>query len=355
MNCLKNYIGAKGCSDSEPDSGLYINSLPGISQYMMDLISNREQLGVEGLWEEVENRTLEIFSSFVVNKFKARYKIRSLTQSVNLGKIIDKETSSLQSVADDIYRGLIVDINSGSTSTKKAILSSQLQVITVQSLSIYLPTNPSDDIDVVIIDGETGDALDSFIIKEYDSNDATTGKLGWNLIKVNKVYFTSKLLMYYDATIVNSVYQSIPEEAINSWKTCCNSMYKTNDCDAYIRGIHTDNFADTLVYETGNNTFGLSAIFSIGCKYDALICDNKEAFKIPLWYLLGAELINERLYSERLNEFTVLGKDEAKELFDTFKYEFEKTLADAINGIDLSKRDCCIECNAPVQLRESYF
>jgi len=35
----------------------------------------------------------------------------------------------------------------------------------------------------------------------------------------------------------------------------------------------------------GDNTFGLTAVLNIQCKFDSLICQNKTLFKLPLWYL----------------------------------------------------------------------
>ena len=45
MNCLTDYIGLRGCTDSDPISGLYINDLAGISLKSIDAIADNEQHG----------------------------------------------------------------------------------------------------------------------------------------------------------------------------------------------------------------------------------------------------------------------------------------------------------------------
>ena len=70
-------------------------------------------------------------------------------------------------------------------------------------------------------------------------------------------------------------------------------------------------------------------------------------------YLLGVELMVETAYSDRLNEFTTIKRADAEELRAIFQVEYEKRLANALDGIEISKRNCCIECNYPIQVQES--
>ncbi len=88
MDCLKNYIGIRGCdapaytwdantdSDDDPEtnptspSGLYINDLPGLSLKQIDKLANEEQITWYQLWDSVQDSTIKKF----VNKVKAGYK-----------------------------------------------------------------------------------------------------------------------------------------------------------------------------------------------------------------------------------------------------------------------------------------
>jgi hypothetical protein len=110
---------------------------------------------------------------------------------------------------------------------------------------------------------------------------------------------------------------------------------------------------DPMVYENDWDTFGLTATFNIGCSYNNMICDNKMNFVTCLLYAMGIEMMIETLYSERLNYFTTIKAQEAEALKGIFQAEYDSRLANALDGIDISTRNCCIECNYPIQVRES--
>lgn len=54
--CLKDYIGVRLCADSEDSgSGLYINSLPGLSIEALDNFATSEQTTFLGLWSDTQD------------------------------------------------------------------------------------------------------------------------------------------------------------------------------------------------------------------------------------------------------------------------------------------------------------
>nr|MBA4168752.1 hypothetical protein [Chitinophagaceae bacterium] len=74
------------------------------------------------------------------------------------------------------------------------------------------------------------------------------------------------------------------------------------------------------------------------CDYDALICDNKAKLVNAWKYLLGNQLMLERIYSDRINRFTTVDKKAAEELKDFYQIEYEKSLTSAAQFMDLG--DC---------------
>jgi hypothetical protein len=78
------------------------------------------------------------------------------------------------------------------------------------------------------------------------------------------------------------------------------------------------------------------------CDYEALICNNKKLLA-PAWkYLLGAQLMQYRIYTPRLNYFTTVTMDDAPKLLALYQVEYEKSLSKALKLIDV--RSCCLEC-----------
>lgn len=81
------------------------------------------------------------------------------------------------------------------------------------------------------------------------------------------------------------------------------------------------------------------------CDIESIFCSYVSQLAVPYRYLLGATLMTERLYSERLNWFTTIGKDQAEELKDFYTVEYEKYLKNAVKAIPKEILAGCYECS----------
>ena len=323
MDCLIDYIGLRGCGTSEPESGLFINELYGVQFESIQKIADSEQKTFQGVWDDVQIRSIHKLSTAVTNYFRSKYQIKKIADTFNLGKILETTTTA----AANELRGFYIETNNSSNFTN----------IYVQSLSLYLaaPANTT----INIYNTETGTEL-------YTT--PVTGLAGWNEIKVNKTFRAKNVFVGYNATGITSTNMKIDNVVNGNFSCFCNDWFS---CEANVRGGSlVTPFNDV---ESQNNTFGLSGVFGVRCSYDNLVCDNRDVFKIALWYLLGHELMNERIYTPRLNRFTTIDLDKAKALRDAFKAEYEKELDNAIQGIYLNTNDCCLICDAQIIYEES--
>ena len=339
MSCFTNYIGVKGCPGAESDSGLYINSLPGVTLQSIDMIANSEQITFLEVFKEVESRASLKLTQDITNYLKKRYRLKSITQSINLGKRYNPAVSPTPNFTQ--YRGFSIDL--GYVPNGNQLAETQLQQINVQTLSLYADNVPTNPVLVEIVNKETGEAVWSKLI--------TITSTGWQEIQVNQSFRTTALLCYYDAMDFDSVSLPIPQAAYGLCQACSMFIYGPN-CRAMLYGIESHG-SDPTIYDQGWDTFGLTGVFSIGCSYEGIICDTKSNFADSYLYLLGTELMVETAYSDRLNEFTTVKRADAEELRAIFQVEYEKRLANALDGIEISLRNCCIECNYPYQVRES--
>lgn len=73
---------------------------------------------------------------------------------------------------------------------------------------------------------------------------------------------------------------------------------------------------------------------------DCLICENKELLSESLWYLMGAEILQERIGSDRINRYTTVDRSKTKETQASFLEEFYRQLHVAVLGIDLESSTC---------------
>jgi len=78
------------------------------------------------------------------------------------------------------------------------------------------------------------------------------------------------------------------------------------------------------------------------CSYTDIICENKTLLRNAWRYLLGAQLMEFRLYTNRLSSYTTIGLDDAATLNELYLNRYRESLKQAIKLIDLS--DCCMDC-----------
>lgn len=77
------------------------------------------------------------------------------------------------------------------------------------------------------------------------------------------------------------------------------------------------------------------------CDYDTLLCNNKRVLLQSWKYLLGNQLMLFRLYSTRLNRFTIVELDDAQKMLDFYHVEYEKNLSLAMKLIELGDCELC--------------
>lgn len=323
MECLKSYVGLQGCGASVPESGRYINELPGISLESIENLSNSEQITYSAVWNNVKERSVVKFRNKIISAFSKRYRKRTIQQSINIGKIIDASNTT---AAINQYRGFSVELT---PENNLDFTRSNLFTVSWQSLSLYLISVPASDVTVKIWDMETSEEVATFTILQAE---LTTG---WNEIKVNQLFYSkSRLFVGFDSQLI-----TVPYLRFNS----------TND--GYIRG------AQTIVKTEPNNltysesTHGLSGVFSVLCTFDSLICDNKKTFVDAWLYQLGEELLIEGLFTDRWNWWT-LDKDKAVGMREYYKDQTDININLAIDGINLDLNDSCLECNQQIRIME---
>lgn len=322
-HCLHNYIGMRGCGIDTPNSAAYVNELPGISLKNIDNIADSEQLNFNGVWADIQARALRKFDTDVQNYLGKRHKLNSPIETINMGLEVNADPDYQ---TDERYylQGLRVNINYGS----------QLQVIHVQELNLYsLKDHPN----LIILFFERGDdgiyyQID-YIVAEIFSN-------VWNNIYIGRNYTAKDLYIAYPGKEIIAPRTNV--NIYNGSLSCCNV---------------TINGVEQLVEPEGepivkvNNTFGLSAILSIRCNWNAFVCNNKSLFTQSLLLLYGIELMNERIHSPRLNQYTLFGADKAKQLRDELVAQYREELDSVLSTASFGA-DCCVECNDVVTFKE---
>lgn len=342
MECLRNYIGIHGCDREAPESGLYIESLPGISLESIDKLANSEQKTYLKVFDDAVTRALRRLSTAIDTRFKKRYQIRNIAQSFDLGKKIDASTTT---AAADELRGFAINCDYPAI---EWLTGSSLRLISVQELNVYIAVKPgSANVPVKIIDLDSKEVL---FTKDILNADIV---VGWNRVAVNQAFTSDRIYNAVNAKDFDTVSQEINPlltekfaSYINAWVgDACSSC---DPCRSVIQGLKASNDLSTKTY--GSNSFGVTGIFSIICKYDGLVCANKAAFAEPLWYLIGSEIQVDRAFNKSRNNKWTQDPKEAFALKDYFDSQFEERLDNVIDGIDLNLNDICLKCNQDHQI-----
>jgi len=325
--CLYDYIGLPVCGNDDPESGLNITDQPGISLLSIDKIGDTDKQTIQAIWQAVQRRAINRISSDVISYFSKKYFLKRLPFSVKIRETIDAANDTPASAE---YRGIDIELAIiGDTNYGK----SGLQTIHVQELRFYSQTAVN-NLQFVVIDQDTFRTIDSFT---FDV------EAGWNTVATNKHYTSYHVFIGYDATLVDSVELLIPEDC-----GCCDDT----GCGARLQGAIYDHNTETLT--TGTNTFGLAGTFAVHCSFESIICNNKHLFKYALFNLLAAEIMRERIYTPRINQFTTVDLETAKnQMLPDFTNAYLQQLDQVTDGILLNPNDCCLECDGLVHYQEA--
>jgi hypothetical protein len=333
MDCLIDYIGLKNCPGAtDPESGLFINDLPGMPLEAIDKITSSQHVTYFNTWNSVQLRAVKKFALMVVQAFQKRYRIKSIRKSFDLLRNVDA-TGPVGGTTE--YVGGYLDLSQ----SIDGISASNLMLVSFQSLAIYVTAKTESDTAVKIVDGGSYDVLFTSVIPAQ--TDA-----GWYNIPVNKLFNAEKLEFIFQTGRFLLASLELTKELQQNFCSCTSAF----NCDGIIKGIKADN--NFLITDSGIDTFGMSAVFSLVCKYDKFICNNKATYATALWYLQGAEMMIERIHSPRINFWTINDKD-ALELLAYYQSQAEEELKTAIDGICLDTNDCCLECDQTVAYVES--
>lgn len=359
MECLRDYIGIRGCGLTPPVSGIYINSLPGIEFKGIEDLANADQVSFQGVWNDVQERAIERFRLDVLGElsgFDSRYKLRQITQTVDLGREVGAEIAPSANQS-----GFVIELNNPGDQ----LVCSNMQSSYIQAIPFY--SVAGGDYTVVVKDADLGTVLDTF---------TGTATIGWNVIEPDKFYDAQRISITQDTTALTTATLDLSQFNLSGFANngyadgywgWNGALWFNGGCSgsAQVRGYQTDASYQNPVY--GSNTFGISCVFSVRCTYNNVVCKNKRYFAPAFRLCLGIELMTERLYTSRINKWTNVDYNMAKKLRAEFEAQYrggelkdgdmstfyEGELKKACSSIDLDLTDCCLECSQQIQWRET--
>lgn len=332
MDCLRGYISLTACGGTTtPSSGLTIDVLEVVNKKMLSSIADEGQETFKGVLNDIENRAVLRFRDAVRSEFNKKAKLRNVLNAYNLRKDIDTSTTFS---ADGLKtKGVYLSINEYNTTQWHDPLTS----IHIQSVSVYFSSDVGESVAMKIIDLDTSGVLYTTTI---------TVVVGWNTINIDQTFTGSylhnpqRILVAIDAENITATSKVLPRSVTEGYGN-----------GLTISGASTTNaITSTIEYANltlGADTFGVSLIASVKCLFDSVVCQNRDLFTRAWLYCLGVEIMREVQTSDRLNQYTIVGKQTAIDYEKKFMDDFMNSLMNAVDGIELANSHC-LECNQEI-------
>jgi len=335
---LTDYIGLKNChivypnSDpSIPESGIYINQLPGMSTELADKIANSEEINFKGVWDNVQANALMRFKDDVINK---------LYDSVKFNSIIYQTRKILKSQINQLIK---VD--------KSPVYSGIYQQVPESKYAEYRLNG------AWVYSYQTVDT----VFKVWDLNDGSilfTKNVslipGLNYIEIKKVfplkYRILELFMGVDTTNFDSIstLNDYYYWYTSDWACAAQSSFgygAVRGVFMFYPGTYDANlpFQFSNIKRTGLGR-GVTVDAEIRCSIEQFLYDNREYLSGALLYLMGAEMLFHKLASPRLNFYTASNLEQTAYTREEFERRYKSQLARTLNAIPLDGEGICFSC-----------
>ncbi len=307
IDCLNNYIGVRNLAGySNPDSGYFINDLQGITTNQLNEIADddSEYDDIARGWQDIYARSTRLIESDLRSEMKKNFKKFSYFQTNITGQI----DSNKDIDPSNNYNGWRFNFG---------FLQKNLS-ITLSKFDIFLREDA--DFDLYIFDLNTGKQLFTM---------SFSGSEGYNTFNLDKVYATHRytdLYVAYDASQVST------KRMLEYYP----GPYTTSGQISKSASLLTGNF-------DGENT-GMSLTYSLQCSVNNFFCQRVEWFKDAFLYKLGVEFCNERIYSDRINRYTLMNRDDATQLRTELEARYQQLITNSLNDIQVTDNDYCFEC-----------
>lgn len=326
MNCLKDYIGIKHLS-LPSESGVYINILPGISTEMVQNITTSAQATFVNVWDDVQERSYLRLKNDVVNMLLNESKADFRNVLYETKKLLKAERQTTAVDAAPEYRGIYFSLPESRYSQFRV---TELYVYSLQDASTTLK----------VFDVNDGDELFTLDVEIV---------AGLNIIPLSQIFDLKYRVLELFIGIDVSLFDTIETLA---------EYYYFDSCTQYGEHYHetriypaTLQLADDAIYD--NLSFsgeGKGVVLSaqIACSIDEFICKNKQNLQQSWLYLLGAELLEQKLSSiigtSTLNYFTVSNREQTDENRKVFEGRYSSNLKRELKGVPIDNESVCFSC-----------
>ncbi len=319
MNCLQDIIcgrrviiGIKDFNNCDaPESGLFINDIPGITLKSASAIANEEHRTGCELLKGITTRAVQnVFEEFFMQA-TSRFQLHAVSETRELrqfdGSVLPPANAS---------RGLVI---------KR--WRSEIAQTTIEYL--FVKVQQSGTYTINIIDGDHTEPISAVLIANEE-----------NQIRVDYIARNESIRIVMDNSALN-VYSGPLNRVSSGCKSCGGNW---NGTGLYVAGW--DGSQEDSKY------YGIGVLASVRCYEENILCQLLKRMSFLFWYKAGIMYYEELLASNRLNPITIYTKDKAQENIDNLTEKYNKQFANFIPTIQdfiLSTKGECFSCNPSIK------
>ena len=310
MNCLKNIVTIKDlCGESVPTSGYDLMSAPEISPKQSAAIANEEYVkGLDLLKAKLDMAILEVGNDFNALISTNGYALNVAGDTYSSGTW----NSGINNPPAALERGLI--LHKANYSPLKRIRITNIQISVAVSMN---------DVPVYIYDNG---------LKHTYYFNLVAGSI--NIFAVNHLMEGSSVRVVMDNSVLTT------SSTVIACKLGCGGTVP-NPC-GYVKGWNGSQ-------EIQSESFGLHINFNCECVTESIVCDLASSFTGKLIWLKARLLVmEEHLYSTRLNSIVLWGKDKIEKLKSDVEKDYVETWNSLVNSLPVVLKKYqgeCIVCN----------
>jgi hypothetical protein len=308
MACYDNYVTINRSTPSR--SRLYAEDLPGVDSELWEALTKVGQSEDE-LWTMLYDKAWNNLISDVTNEMQGKFFVDT--------KIVSRETSQF-----------VNEVNVGDQS------GVQIEFNMPRYARIHL----------VSVDLKSDEDYDSpdVTIQVLNSDDEVLSEHSDAVIEGKNTIFIDQ---EYDETILKIVYDA----SVFSFRKTENKRYRSPyiyySCDAceFDCGGYTGK-----ITQIGG---GLNVHYNVVCSIEKFVCENINLFKQAFFYRIGLEIVAERKFGYRLNEYMTMTLERYEEIFEFYNKNYQDNLERSVRSQNMLEDPYCFKCKRIVSVKSS--
>jgi hypothetical protein len=328
---LTNYIGLKNCNLLVPESGDYINELPGMSTELVDKIANSEQINFAGVWADVQKNAFRRFKDDTINLMYEYIKFNSIIYQTR--RLVKSQINALIPVLrSPLYAGVYQMCPESKYSEYRLngawVYSSQTITTTLKVWDVndgsVIYTASAD-----LIPGLNYVSIKQIIPLKYRILEMF---IGIDVSNFDSIQTLNDYYYWYDSDMACAAQGSFGYGAQRGFFQFYPATFDSNNVMQY-----------SNIIKSGIGR-GITVDAEIRCSIDQFLYDNREILGSALLYLLAAEMLLHKRSSPRLNFYTASNLEQTEETRLLFEDRYRSNLKRALNTIPLTGESLCFDC-----------